>query len=272
MAPIVACFAAKKVKQTLVITSMAIGVVFSACSSSSSPEADGIKAAQMRYKYENDYIQKHNAIIKEQNKAVELYIKNFNFKTRSEARVKLNDLQKKSEEPLNKLNEEASEWNKKVTDYYQELRSKYVTNQENAEKFQYAFDKYEPKERVTKEQGDYNNSQKAWSMVFAIIPPNPDVERMKNDLVGKTFQELIQRSGYGMGYQTYNHTINSVSDIKGFEIENANVSGTHYTIHVRLRFHDVYQGNVILTYVLNQQDDDWYFQRIVSGGVGNSLR
>ena len=115
---IVACLAVKKVAIMHKKPIMLIGLVFCVfVLSCSSPESDGIKAAKMAYNYGKDYGKRSEEIVKEQNKAYESYIKKFDsysFKTRVDAREKLNEYLEKPTESLQKLQVDAQEWEKKA--------------------------------------------------------------------------------------------------------------------------------------------------------------
>ena len=138
-------------KLNFIITILVTGtLVFSFCSSSS-PESDGIKAAKKFC----DCIDEGNA---NTIKAYESYIKNFNsfsFKTRIEAREKLNEFLQKAQEETNRCQENAYA-------YRNELESKYITNEENKNKFWFAFDAhgnaFRPKEQFSKYAGTDINS------------------------------------------------------------------------------------------------------------------
>ena len=158
----------------LIIAALCISAVFTACSS---PESDGIKAAKRMHSYRKDVSKKMLEIINEQNKAYEAYIKDFDsysFRTRFDAQEKLNEYLEKSVAKFNELEENAREWENKANNYRDELRSKYDTNKDNKEKFDYAYDNYkydDSEEDPSKGATFVNNSKKIQALIQSIVPP-----------------------------------------------------------------------------------------------------
>ena len=219
--------------------------VFSSCSSSS-PESDGVKAAKKFCDCINDY---HGNT----KKAYESYIKQFksySFKTRSEAREKL-------QESLQKVQEDAERCQENAYTYREELRNKYITNKENADKFQYAFDAhgnaFSPNYFDNSE--NLNNIE---GLILAIIPPKPDLARIKNDFIGNEIRASYHsygRNRWGNAENTYSWAFkaNSLDELKDLEILNVTDNGDIYDVHLRLKG-EANQFDMNVTYVLY---DDW---------------
>ena len=242
-------------------------------SSCSSPESDGIKAAQMKYDLQADYYKKSSSIakefIKERVQAYELYIGKFDsyaFTTRIDAREKINEnlenIGLKEMESSQKLLEAARESEKKFFEYYETLRNKYATNKEKLEKFNYAGEHYQPKERVQLDDlSDYQNKlsdfqEKVESLILSIIPPKPDLEQMKNDLIGRTINNQTK------GYPDWK--INSLDELKDIETLNTNDNTTNNGYEYLLDIHQILQGEankwgatMNIKYVLQKYDDRW---------------
>jgi hypothetical protein len=240
-------------KQSIALIGITTCVILSACSSSS-PEKDGIKAAQKFCDCRDDMYE--SGI-----KTAELYIKNFNsysFKTRSDAREKLNEIGKKIQEDFQNCHENA-------TAYREEQRNKYVTNQENIEKFNYAFDAH-GNNYVSKSQSsdgiDYQSTID--NLIKSIIPPKPeiDLERLKKDLLGRG----IYKKGFYHDRPTndniplyviwggYGITTDHLKEVK---ILNVIDKGDEYVLNVYLRLQgDIHGMTAYGTWVRPNQSFD----------------
>jgi len=241
---------------------VASAIILSACSS---PERDGIKAAKMKYNYQKDYTHKRNEIIKEQNNAYESYIKKFDsysFKTRVEAREKLSEYLEKSKESFQTLEYNYQEWMNKAAEYRNKLASKYQTNREKESKFYYAYNNYSPKERnsnATQETYVDYSSQIA-SLIQTIIPPKPDLEQLKNDLIGRKISWDMKQAG------TYYWTLLSTEEFKTVDIKETVNTNEIYLLDVHLLLRGEftnYEANVTVQYIL-QHHDDWTFNTFQS--------
>ena len=244
----VACLAESKVmssgnffKKVCVILSAVSSIILSSCSS---PEKDGVKAAQKLC----DCVDERGVNDK---KARELYIKNFgsySFKTRIEARETLNEISQKVQEGY-------YECVNKANTYREELGSKYHTNKEYAEKYQYAYNAHQnafnPKEIVY--EFDYN--ERINSLILKIIPPKPDFERLKKDLIGRTFYYNTVK-----GWLPESISLEKIQEVR---ILNTNSIGDDYFLLVYLDLYkrpgylDFGSGNINVTYRLGN-NDDWF--------------
>jgi len=274
---IVACLAANKVatiqKYSIVLFGIAC-IIMTACSS---PESDGIKAAKMKYDLQTEYYKKSHSltkeISKERVKAYESYIgkfASFSFKTRTDAREKLNEflepVASKERESSQKLQEEAQESQKKFYEYYESLRNKYATNKEKLDKFDFAGEHYQPKERIQYEDisdlqrklSEYQDNVK--TLIVSIIPPKPDLARLKTDLIGRKILWDMKEAG------KYEWTLFSTEEFKTFDIKEIDNTSDIYSLDIYLllrgEFID-YEANVSVQYIL-QQHEDWAFNMFQS--------
>jgi len=239
-------------KNPTILIGMVLCIIVSACSS---PESDGIKAAKMAEKMAVDYQKKRNEIIREQNKAYESYLKKFDsysFKTRVDAREKLNEYLEKSRESLQKHEANGYELGNIINEYRDKLKSKYVTNREKEEKFYYAFNNYQPTKLNSIATESVNNDYQSQinAKIQAIIPPKPDLERLKNDLIGRTINNLT--TGYT------NWKLNSLDELNELEIRNSTDSGAEYLFDINLILQGAankWEANVSAKYVLGNYDD-----------------
>jgi len=195
-------------------------------SSCSSPEKDGIKAAKEWCNCLDDvygsYIKKFGS---------------YSFKTRIEARDKLN-------EDVNKCIEMAEEYRNK-------LKSKYLTNKENEEKFQYAYDAH----KKNKDEGFRAYQDRINTLIQTIIPPKPDLERLKRDMIGREVHGITP----GVG-QTWWMPIRAVEKV---ELINITDNGDEYLLNINLYMPPVsgfsggrpFAGNVTARYRLAHYDD-----------------
>jgi len=219
---------------------LAFCVILSSCSS---PEKDGIKVAKMMYHCGNDY----DVAL---NNAYKSYIKNFNFETRIDARGSLRESRQKVEENY-------QECGRKAVEYHNKLKSKYLTNKDKTEKFEYAFrnaSNDDSNKRLSSaiQQEIDANKRKIEEVILSVIPPKPDLERLKNDLIGRS----IYHADYGLGTKIRSH-----DNLQMVEILNATDSEHEYLLDVHLlvqgQFHQYETKNANLKYVLPNDKDDW---------------
>ena len=253
---------------------IASAFVLSSCSSPS-PESDGIKAAKKMCDCGKDIY----VIAK---KDYESYIKNFNsyaFKTRIEAREKLNELHQKLQESLNECERDGYA-------YLNELKSKYITNEEKVGKFQFAFDAHLNVCRPPRP--DYSEyGSKIESLIQAIIPPKPNLERIKNEVIERT-REIIQHDHYLLFdspfLSGFGPRLNiRESEIKEREIQilNEHEQENNHIIEARIIFQTENNGayEAIVNMIYDLLYDDWNlkslktieFKLVKTGEYGNCI-
>jgi len=208
----------------------------------------------------------------------------YGFKTRIEARKKLQDLQneaeKKFEENKTRFEQKVKELQAKFpTDIYDisdpKIQKKY---RENPQKFSVEFENNREKAKAIagairsitsqcdapdkeKEQ-DYS---KISAKILTIIPPRPDAENLKQNLVKR---RLIEQPGgyYGQGWGIQ---IASADEIKSIKIENGEKIGDDYVFDVHLLIQkevNQYDADLKITSVL-RQSDDWQIDFIETRDV-----
>ena len=215
-------------------------------SSCSSPESDGRKSARRLADCVNQYAAKLK-------KDYESYIKDFDsysFETRIDARKKLVEI-------IIKADLELAECEQKTKDYQNKLKSKYLTNREKVEKFNYAYAAH-CKARIDATKIEENldfYKQQAIALIQTIIPPIPDSEKLKKDLIGRRIKE--PEDGY---FPHWDWEIKFSNEMKEVEILNVsyNDGDDNCLFDLRLRLqgeHNEYDANVNITYVLREYDD-----------------
>lgn len=164
----------------------------------------------------------------------------YNFKKRQEARSKLLELQ-------NQVNTEYSECSNKAQIKYNELRNRYITKEEALRKFDFAY---------TAQSGICNPSNQsklsviyseAENKILTIKDPEPDIEKIKSDLIGKKIP--------GWNFD-------ALSEFSQAKISNT-IHGSdriEYTIDLHLigfRSKDQHDAQILVSY--NQGADGWYY-------------
>ena len=242
-------------KHSIAFTVLVICLILSACSSSS-PEKDGVKVAQMMCDC-------FDAQVVNEKNAYEAYIKNFgsySFVTRIEAREKLSEV-------LQKAREDSQECFNKAGAYGTELESKYLTYEENIEKFRYAFNAhrnaFSPKEVVR--ESDY--SDRINSLVQTIIPPTPDLEQLTKDLQSSNRHIYIYIKDTQKRINLATQLFYGFNGWKEIKILNTTENGDECLLLVYLNFvgggpqYSSFDGNVNITYSLGTSDN-WSMRRI----------
>jgi len=212
-------------------------------SSCSSPEADGKKAAQKACNCIDEYA-------KNVNKAYTAFADKFDsysFQTRIEAREKI-------DAEIQKLENELEKCKGNAFSYYDKLEGKYKTNREKSVKFQYAY--------LAKMQDFDANTKidiaalqnRVDNRILTIIPPKPDLEKLKKDLIGRKIAEGVD----GYRKKDWYWEIKSLNQLKNVEIKKIENKGDDYRLDVHLVLQGEntdYEADVRIFYVLRQYDD-----------------
>ena len=247
----------------IVICLTASVIVLSSCSS---PERDGIRAARRMHQCDDDFSRRYIEIARERDRAHKLFISRFSsyaFESRVDAREKLNEYLASSQQSLERLQERYRECSRRASEHRDRLRNRYRTNEERARQFDYAFNNYQPRRRENRssrrnasQENRVNYHSKVRELIQSIIPPAPNAERLKNDLVGRTINN--QTSGFGFP----NWRINSADELNGLEIINITPSGTTLTINARvsLQRNNLWDADISVVYVLPNYEDWWRLQ------------
>jgi hypothetical protein len=245
----------RKKKQTItgkycsIILGITMCVIFTSCFS---PESDGKKAVEKLCDCDNEFTENLG-------KETRNFIGNFadyGFKTRVEAR-------EKSEELIGKAEHEYMNCIQKAQEQYVKLKGKYAGNYEDATKFEHAYNA----RRDVYEQEIGNgipNQMEINDLILTIIPPKPDTEKIKRDLVGRKITE--QPDGYHR--KDWYWEIKD-GDIKEIQIISENKQGEEYLYEVRLILQadgGAHEALANITYAL-RQNDDWMIDFLESKQV-----
>jgi hypothetical protein len=214
-------------------------LLFAACSS---PESDGKKAAGKFCDCEKGSVENRK------NDYSEL-IRNFdsyNFQTRIAVREKIQSI-------ADNTAVKYSVCLKKAEEHYRKASEKYATSYQKNTQFEYAFQGYRNANVVTDEEltpliMQMNN------LILSVIPPKPDVEQIKRDLVWHKITE--QPDGYHR--QDWFWEIKE-GEIKEVQIISETHQGNDYLYEIRLILQadgGAHEAFVNLTYIL-RNNDEW---------------
>lgn len=232
-------------KSNIIIFQIILCVLLIACSN---PESDGKKAAEKFCDCEKEFTKKTN-------KETQNFINNFadyGFNTRIEARKKLEEL-------MDKVSREYESCTQKAQQAYTKLKGKYVGNYEKTTKFEYA---YNAKKNFGEQKIQHGipNQMEINNLILTIIPPKPDAEKIKHDLVGRKITEqpngYHRQDWYWLIEEGEIKDIQIISDNRVFGDEEP-YSRTHQ-FEVRLILQadgGAHEAFVNLIYVLRQEDD-----------------
>jgi hypothetical protein len=259
-------------KLSIVMMGVSIIALFTACTE---PESEGKKLGQQACDCQKEYVAIQNQIYQE-------YPNKFNsygFKTRTEARQKLQNLQddakKQFEQCRAKVEQNVKEARSKFPTsnddlfdpnylqkamqnpqkYAKELaknQEKFAKNQEKARAFENAY-RNTIKECTVHEVN--KNELAIEAKILTIIPEKPTLAKLKQDLVGRRIIE--QANGYyGRGWYWQ---ISSPDELKSVVIQKGEKVDDDYVLDVHLLLQkDVnqHEADLKITCVL-QQNDDW---------------
>ena len=216
-----------------------LAVIFIACSS---PERDGRRASQ-------NFCDCADEFEKNLDRTMQYIFNNFvrqNFVTRVEAR-------QWSDELMTQIMRTLADCNYKAEYNYFRLKERYIGNREQTAKFEYAF--RANMEFASRETVSNIDWCKIASLISTIIPPKPNLEKIKRDLVGRRItpqlDSYFRRDRF---WEIQN------DDIRDIQIMNESRRGNDYWFQVRLVFQQdagAFEAFVNLTYVLPRYADDW---------------
>jgi hypothetical protein len=221
-------------------------LLLTACSA---PESDGIKAAKQFCDYEN-------AMIEYRQKNYSALIKLFDtssFQTRLEIREKIQEINDKAVVVYNNRLLKAEQ-------NYRKLIGKYATNFNKNAEFGYAFQGYYKTHKPNEDVFAPLLSQ-IEKLILSVIPPVPDIEKIKQDLTGHEIKE--QPKFYFNQNRRWLIEKDKIIDI---EITNIKKIENDYLFEIYLIFqsgNSAYEALIDLTYVL-YKNDDWTIEFIGS--------
>jgi hypothetical protein len=228
-----------RLKNNQLLIVVLLSILFFACSS---PEADGIKAAkkysdsehelaELRTKYYSEFIKD---------------FKSYHFKTRIEARRKVQEIN-------DDINVQYNTSLQRADQYYLELSSRYSTNQQRNNVFQYAYNGYRD---TTLPADDTIIALMAQidNLILTVIPPQHDMHNLPNDLVGRKISE--GPDGYrGKGW---NWEVKSANEVEVINYQNMGNIGNDYKINAQIKLkgeYTDYWADIIVYYILRNYDD-----------------
>jgi hypothetical protein len=224
--------------KTKILIFVAFVLFFFACSS---PESDGKKAAENFCDCEKKSVENRQRDYSDLIRKFDSY----DFQTRIAVREKIQSI-------ADNAAEKYADCLKKAEDHYRKVSGKYATNYEKNTQFEYAFQGYRNTNTVTDEAllpliAQMNH------LILSVIPPKPDAEKIKRDLVGRKITE--QPDGY--------HRPDWFWEIKEGEIReiqmiSENRQGNDYLFEIRLILQadgGAQEALVNLTYILHNNDD-----------------
>jgi len=227
----------KNVKLATLVLAGAVVLCLASCSN---PEASGIKVAKEFCDCEQDNL---DALKKEYSGLVKKF-PSYNFQTRVAVRKKVQEIDSIAKVQHAKCLGKAQET-------YKAVGRKHFTSKERAEKFEYAFRR--TRELCEEDRGKSKNNALALqidSLRLSIIPPKPDVEKIKRHLLAYT---------YNYGY----YRLIEEKEIQELQIVSETKQGEDYVIEAYLTFPPKSRGkseaSVDMTYSL-QNKDDWYLR------------
>ena len=230
-------------KKLKIILCIILCIVFSACSGN--PEVEGKKAAEKFLECDNDYMKSLEKI----NDNFVGSFDSYSYKTRIEAREKLKEKQRTANDNCNNCKEEAER-------YLAKSREKYLTNKDHSSKFEDAYN-------VVKKQNQpviQTSNNVTEIKILSIIPPKPDEDKIKRDLVGRIITK--NRDGYYVNERKYE--IKSLEQILDIDILSIEDKGDYYIfkVYIELTSHvSNYEAELTINYHLRNYDD-WTIEHI----------
>ena len=222
-------------------------LLISACSN---PEAEGRKAAEQycdctRIYEKNSQKEYENLINK---------FESFKFKSRIEVR-------KKTLEIGEKVSAMRTNCEQKALLNYQKVSQKYISNQKKSSEFQYAYKALVESSLQAMEKSDNTLLlSQLENKIRTIIPPDPEAETIKTDLIERTIMEPTREK-----YRT-KFDIKSKEQIKEVIINDKKKTGDEIVYFVRLNLSgdvNAYIADINITYMLGNYDD-WTIEHIES--------
>jgi len=246
----------KKLLVILVVLSVCV-ITFSC----SSPESNGKKVAKKYCDCQQVYVEVEQKKLEITKKEYSKFVKEFDsykFQNRLDFRNKVQEIETNIQQMHYETDKLYSECVQKAEEYYKKIDEKYATNKEKREKFNYARDNYSCAEvKSDNKESLYSDPEisalreQIKALRETVIPPKPNVERIKHDFFERTKKDFFIKEG----------------GKKDFQIVNENNKGDEYVFEIRLVWQSKSDGEydalVNMTYVL-QQNDDWMINSVES--------
>jgi hypothetical protein len=215
---------------------------FSACSLS--PEAAGKKIGKQYCDCDFDAEKElHQELLKYYNA-----FEDYGFKTRISARSKVAELTQHAAAKKNICEQETNL-------AYNQAKMKYANDSRKLAEFELAL----TIAKSASGRSDVHDNRFILTQInqriLSIIPPTPDLEKLKEDLIGRRLSE--QQGGY-FGDNWY-WEITSKNELKSVEVRSKSRQDEDYIYKVHLLLQgeaNQYEADIIVTYAL-RQNDDW---------------
>lgn len=223
-------------------------LVFSGCTSA---ESMGVKCAKKVVDVEKIY---HEFLNQEFKKLVDNFDR-YGFKTRLEVKKYIEKIEHDSDSIYDALSKQAEE-------YYSKYGIRYVTNEEEAKEFNFAYESYLAFYEEYCEEPGYEEfkvySDSLGKLVSSIIPVKPDINKIKSDLVGKTIYGV--EGGYfkdSWRCRIADSTV--IKSVNILEEKSSDKSRIEYRLNVVLQGDEggAYDIKTALIYSIDDDDEDW---------------
>lgn len=234
----------------IIVIICAVAFTVSSCSS---PENDGIDAANRFKTCDDDYMESLT-------KAFTKFVKNFDdydFTTRVEARQKIESIIDKETERYNKEIKNAEK-------QYLELKKKYMKDREKSISFEYA---YQQQMIIVKQETLHGlpSQEIINEKILTIIPPKPEAEKIQVDLIGRRFSDKPE------GYFSNKYFVIKDGEVENLEIRSAGDEKGRYKINAIVTLREHTGGVALLVdfdilYMLGTADD-WTIDGISANSI-----
>ena len=204
-----------------------------------SPVIDGRKAGEQYIKYQNSLLQDK---IKAYNDFINNY-DSYKFSFKSQAYDKLNEISNQSSTMTNALFT-------KQNDIYSKLRNRYINEPEKLNKFDNAYSMTIGSNNNTELQTQQSNFySQIQNKISLIIPAEPDTNKIKNDLLGKSFT----KGRTSWRFQFLSETLRSeiINVVRSNNYREYNIEFTLYDSNSG----DTFKAKMIISYNFN--GDNW---------------
>lgn len=216
-----------------------------------SAESMGVKCAKKVVDVEKIYYEFKNQEFKK-------LVNNFDrygFKTRLEVKEYIEKIVHDSDSIYDALSRQAEE-------YYSKYGIRYITNEEEAKEFNFAYESYLAFYEEYCEDPEYEEfetySDSLVKLVANIIPVKPDMKRVKSDLVGRTVYG-VEGGYFKDSWRCWIADSTVIKSVKVLEENRPDKSQVEYRLNVILQGDEggAYDIKTVLTYSIDDDEEDW---------------
>jgi len=172
----------------------------------------------------------------------------YNFKTRQDARNKLEELH-------NQLSVKYSKCNDLVQQELDKKRSRYIVDKELLDKFDFAYSSLEGTCKSSRQTELTSLPTEIEKKILSLKLSEPDIEKIKHDLLGRN----VYRSAFSGWY------FGSLEEFKNVTIISSSNSGTNLELNLNMDLRDSKTNeywNALLVVTYSLINDDWVFQSV----------